>query len=126
MMEKARAFIDQHRRQPFFICFAINLPHYSYQGDAKWLQYYRNLPFPRRLYAAFRNQDRLQKTESQTKAEAQRMGAESSHKAHRLVAQGDTDVQHPETEEEVGRSQERERAAQAYSKHPALLRMLQL
>ena len=71
-------------------------------------------------------QDRLQKTESQTKAEAQRMGAESSHKAHRLVAQGDTDVQHPETEEEVGRSQERERAAQAYSKHPALLRMLQL
>ena len=53
MVEKAKAFIGQHRQQPFFIYFAINMPHYPYQGDPKWVQYYRNLPFPRRLYAAF-------------------------------------------------------------------------
>jgi len=53
MVEKAEAFIDQHREQPFFMYFAINMPHYPYQGDVKWLKYYQHLPSPRRLYAAF-------------------------------------------------------------------------
>jgi arylsulfatase A-like enzyme len=53
MVEKAKAFIGQHREQPFFMYFAINMPHYPYQGDEKWLKYYQPLPFPRRLYAAF-------------------------------------------------------------------------
>jgi arylsulfatase A-like enzyme len=53
MVEKAKAFIEQHRERPFFMYFAINMPHYPYQGDEKWLQYYRQLPYPRRLYAAF-------------------------------------------------------------------------
>jgi len=53
MLEKTKAFIGSHRAQPFFIYFAINMPHYPYQGDAKWLEHYRNLPFPRNLYAAF-------------------------------------------------------------------------
>jgi arylsulfatase A len=53
MVEEAKAFIDQHHAQPFFMYFAINMPHYPYQGEEKWLQRYSNLPHPRRLYAAF-------------------------------------------------------------------------
>jgi arylsulfatase A len=53
MVEKAEAFIAQHRERPFFMYFAMNMPHYPYQGEEKWLQYYRNLPYPRKLYAAF-------------------------------------------------------------------------
>ena len=35
--------------------FAVNMPHYPYQGDAKWLSYYndKSIPYPRNLYAAF-------------------------------------------------------------------------
>ena len=68
----------------------------------------------------------VQKIESQAKAEAQRMEAESRANAQRLAAQGDADVQRLQTEAEIRRLQERERTAQAYSKHPALLRMLEL
>ena len=53
MVEKAEAFIGSHREQPFFMYFAMNMPHYPYQGDEKWRQYYRNLPYPRNLYGAF-------------------------------------------------------------------------
>ncbi|HWI57052.1 MAG TPA: sulfatase-like hydrolase/transferase, partial [Bacillota bacterium] len=53
MVEKAKAFIGSHRDQPFFMYFAINMPHYPYQGDPKWLKHYENLPYPRKLYAAF-------------------------------------------------------------------------
>jgi arylsulfatase A-like enzyme len=55
MVKEASHFIDQNKNQPFFIYFAINMPHYPYQGDAKWLEYYQNkgLVYPRDLYAAF-------------------------------------------------------------------------
>ena len=53
MVEKAEAFIRAHRTQPFFMYFAVNMPHYPYQGDEKWLKHYRALPYPRNLYAAF-------------------------------------------------------------------------
>jgi arylsulfatase A len=55
MIEKAEAFIQTHRDRPFFIYFAMNMPHYPYQGEEKWLQHYReaNVPYPRNLYAAF-------------------------------------------------------------------------
>ncbi len=53
MVEKAEHFITQHTNQPFFMYFAINMPHYPYQGEAKWLERYKNLPYPRNLYAAF-------------------------------------------------------------------------
>lgn len=54
------------------------------------------------------------------------MEAESRANAQRLAAQGDADIQRLQTEAEIRRLQERERTAQAYSKHPALLRMLEL
>ncbi|MCK5880105.1 MAG: sulfatase-like hydrolase/transferase, partial [Holophagae bacterium] len=39
--------------KPFFLYFAINMPHYPLQGKTKWLEYYDHLPTPRREYAAF-------------------------------------------------------------------------
>src|SRR6266403_3459931 len=68
----------------------------------------------------------VQKIESQSRAEAQRLEAESRAHAQRLAAQGDAEALRLKTEAEIRRLQERERTAQAYSKHPALLRMLEL
>jgi arylsulfatase A len=53
MVREATQFMDQHREQPFFLYYALNTPHYPYQGDAKWLAHFKHLPYPRNLYAAF-------------------------------------------------------------------------
>ena len=53
MAEEASAFIRHHKDEPFFIYFAMNTPHYPYQGEAQWLEHYKDLPHPRNLYAAF-------------------------------------------------------------------------
>ncbi len=53
MVEEANAFIEQHRDQPFLIYFALNTPHYPYQGHPRWLEHYQHLDYPRNLYAAF-------------------------------------------------------------------------
>ena len=68
----------------------------------------------------------VQKIESQSKADAQRQKAEARAHAERLAAQSQAEVQRLQTEAEIKRLQERERNAQAYAKHPALLRMLEL
>lgn len=53
MVGEASQFLGRNRDQPFFLYFAINLPHYPYQGSPRWLEAYRELPYPRNLYAAF-------------------------------------------------------------------------
>ncbi|MEM9158119.1 MAG: sulfatase-like hydrolase/transferase [Verrucomicrobiota bacterium] len=55
MVKEANAFIAQNQTRPFFLYFALNLPHYPYQGYPKWLKYYdeKGVPYPRNLYAAF-------------------------------------------------------------------------
>ena len=53
MAQEATQFMERHRDRPFFIYYAINTPHYPYQGDARWLEAFKDLPTPRRLYAAF-------------------------------------------------------------------------
>jgi len=55
MVDEAGAFMEQNRTHPFFLYFAINVPHYPLQGDTKWLDYYekQGVPAPRSLYAAF-------------------------------------------------------------------------
>ena len=68
----------------------------------------------------------VQKIESQSRAEMQREEAEAKAHAARLAAQSQAEVQRLETEAEIKRLQEREHNAQAYTKHPALLRMLEL
>jgi len=53
MVDEARGFIEKHQEDPFFIYFAMNAPHYPYQGDAHWLEKYKDVPEPRNLYNAF-------------------------------------------------------------------------
>ena len=55
MLKEAGQFMEKNKQNPFFLYFAINMPHYPYQGDPKWLQYYRDkgVTYPRDLYAAF-------------------------------------------------------------------------
>jgi arylsulfatase A-like enzyme len=45
--------METNREDPFFIYWAINVPHYPYQGHEKWLKKYQDLESPRREYAAF-------------------------------------------------------------------------
>lgn len=52
LIEKAGHFIDENKEQPFFIYLAINLLHYPLQPDSKWLEHYKDLPSPRKNYAA--------------------------------------------------------------------------
>ena len=53
MVEEAASFMKQNKTQPFFMYWAINIPHYPMQPDTKWLEYYKDLPAPRKMYAAF-------------------------------------------------------------------------
>ena len=55
MVAEAAQFMATHRDQPFFLYFAMNMPHYPYQGHPQWLRYYQNrgVPYPRTLYNAF-------------------------------------------------------------------------
>ncbi len=52
MVEEAGKFITANKAKPFFMYFAINMPHYPMQGEKKWLDYYKNLVPPRKAYAA--------------------------------------------------------------------------
>ncbi|MGQ8338767.1 sulfatase family protein [Sunxiuqinia sp. A32] len=55
MVKEASAFIEENKAAPFFMYYAMNTPHYPYQGYEKWLDYYREkgVEYPRDLYAAF-------------------------------------------------------------------------
>ncbi|MFT4551369.1 MAG: arylsulfatase A [Pseudoalteromonas tetraodonis] len=53
MVNEACEFIKDNQADPFFIYFAMNMPHYPYQGDAHWLEHYKDVPHPRNLYNAF-------------------------------------------------------------------------
>mgnify|MGYP006074247341 FL=1 len=55
MVKEAGQFMEKNKAKPFFIYFAMNSPHYPYQGSPKWLKHYddNKVPYPRNLYAAF-------------------------------------------------------------------------
>jgi arylsulfatase A len=53
MVREAGEFMNKNKEAPFFIYFALNTPHYPYQGSPEWLERYKELPYPRNLYAAF-------------------------------------------------------------------------
>jgi arylsulfatase A-like enzyme len=55
MVSEAGAFMAANREEPFFIYFAMNAPHYPYQGEPEWLAHYaaNSTAYPRNLYAAF-------------------------------------------------------------------------
>jgi arylsulfatase A len=46
-------FLEQERDRPFFLYWAINMPHYPMQGTERWRKEYANLEAPRRMYAEF-------------------------------------------------------------------------
>jgi len=53
--EEAASFLEQNQNKPFFMYYAMNTPHYPYQGSKKWLDYYieKSVPYPRNIYNAF-------------------------------------------------------------------------
>jgi arylsulfatase A len=53
MIQRASKFIKTNKKAPFFLYYAFNTPHYPLQPLKKWRDYYKNLPMPRRDYAAF-------------------------------------------------------------------------
>jgi len=53
MVEECKRFIDHNQGRPFFLYWAINMPHYPLQAVRKWRQRYKDLEAPRRMYAAF-------------------------------------------------------------------------
>jgi len=55
MVEEASKFMETNKDHPFFMYYAMNTPHYPYQGSPEWLKYYQQMgvPYPRNLYAAF-------------------------------------------------------------------------
>lgn len=52
MVRECKQFISANRDKPFFLYWANNKPHYPLQGLAKWRERYKDLPDPRRRYAA--------------------------------------------------------------------------
>jgi len=53
MVDECKEFIDGHKEEPFFLYWAINMPHYPLQGKEKWRKKYEHLDAPRKMYAAF-------------------------------------------------------------------------
>ncbi len=53
MADEIKQVINHKKADPFFIYWAFNAPHYPYQGDQKWMEYYKDVPSPRKEYAAF-------------------------------------------------------------------------
>ena len=55
MVKEASRFLEENKEEPFFMYYALNTPHYPYQGTPEWLEYYKKkgLAYPRDLYAAF-------------------------------------------------------------------------
>lgn len=53
MLEKAQGFIQAHQEEPFFLYYALNIPHYPLQPQQKWRDHYASLDMPRRDYAGF-------------------------------------------------------------------------
>jgi len=53
MLEECKRFIDHNRDRPFFLYWAINMPHYPLQALERWREKYKDFEAPRRMYAAF-------------------------------------------------------------------------
>jgi len=50
--DRALSFIAHHRGGPFFLYYALNIPHYPEESLKRFAARYRDLPEPRRSYAA--------------------------------------------------------------------------
>lgn len=50
---KALEYVEENKEAPFFMYYAINMPHYPYQPTQKWREYYKDTEKPRGDSAAF-------------------------------------------------------------------------
>jgi regulator of protease activity HflC (stomatin/prohibitin superfamily) len=73
-----------------------------------------------------RTKAEVQRIDAQARSETHRLEAESQAEARRLAAQAAAEAQQFETEAEIRSLREHEQAAQAYNRHPALLRLREL
>ena len=73
-----------------------------------------------------RTRAEVARIEAQTKSSNQRVEAEASSEARRLTALSVAEAQQITTEAEVRALREKEQAASAYARHPALLRLAEL
>ena len=53
IVDGAVQFMENQANRPFFLYVAFGIPHYPMQPYDKWREYYKDLPEPRRAYAAF-------------------------------------------------------------------------
>ena len=53
MVRECKDFLEKESAKPFFLYWAINVPHYPMQGTEKWRKQYKQLEAPRRMYAEF-------------------------------------------------------------------------
>ena len=68
----------------------------------------------------------VQRLEAQAKADARRLEGEAQAQAQRLAAEAEAEAHRIKTEAEVRTLREQAQAAQAYTAHPALLRLREL
>ena len=73
-----------------------------------------------------RTKSEVQRIEAQTRVEAQRHEAEADAHAQKLAAEAAAEAKRIQTQAEVSTLRERAQAAQAYTSHPALLRLEEL
>ncbi|MEJ7766912.1 MAG: sulfatase-like hydrolase/transferase [Chitinophagaceae bacterium] len=52
MVNEVNRFLEKSTDKPFYLYWALNIPHYPLQGQEKWRKYYKDLPSPRKEYAA--------------------------------------------------------------------------
>ena len=53
MVDEVNQFIEKNQSSPWFLYWAINVPHYPLQGTKKWRDHYQDLSSTRNKYAAF-------------------------------------------------------------------------
>ena len=73
-----------------------------------------------------RTKAEVQKIDAQTKADARRLEAETEAAAQQVVAESAARQQQIRTEADIAALREREKAAEAYTRHPSLLRLTEL
>lgn len=73
-----------------------------------------------------RSQAEIKRVDAQARAEIQRIQAAADNEAKQRTAEVEAEMARIATEAEIRDLKEREQAAQAYTQHPALLRLLEL
>jgi regulator of protease activity HflC (stomatin/prohibitin superfamily) len=73
-----------------------------------------------------RTRAETQRIDAQARTEVRALEAEGQNRAQQSAAQAEAEVQRIKTQSEIEALRERQQAAQAYTEHPALMRILEL